>query len=253
LNSNSENPLPYLDLVFDIPSTQVFTYRRQEEKAGTKASAKEAVPGKRAMVPFGSRDMLGYIIGERESLPEGIKAGSVKALRRVVDEEPLFEERDLDLARWIAGYYFCGLGQALSAMIPSGKRAGSYPTLGGTEEISGFSLELSGEQQKALDAIIAPADEAPIFYLYGITGSGKTEVFLRAAEYFLNEGKSVIYLVPEISLTHQLAEAIGKRFGNIAAALHSGMSPANRLTEWMRIRRGEARIVLGPRSAVSRR
>ena len=66
----------------------------------------------------------------------------------------------------------------------------------------------------------------------------------------MNQGKAVIYLVPEISLTHQMAGAIGKRFGGIAAAIHSGMSPANRLTEWMRIRRDEARIVLGPRSAV---
>jgi primosomal protein N' (replication factor Y) len=66
----------------------------------------------------------------------------------------------------------------------------------------------------------------------------------------LKEGKSVIYLVPEISLTHQTAEAIGKRFGRAAATIHSGMSPSARLSEWMRIRRGEVRIVVGPRSAV---
>jgi primosomal protein N' (replication factor Y) len=89
-----------------------------------------------------------------------------------------------------------------------------------------------------------------MFYLYGITGSGKTEVFLRAAEFMLQAGKSVIYLVPEISLTHQTAEAIGKRFGQAAATIHSGMSPSARLSEWMRIRRGEVRIVVGPRSAV---
>jgi primosomal protein N' (replication factor Y) len=89
-----------------------------------------------------------------------------------------------------------------------------------------------------------------MFYLYGITGSGKTEVFLRVAEFMLKAGKSVIYLVPEISLTHQTAEAIGRRFGSIAATIHSGMSPSARLTEWVRIRRGEIRIVVGPRSAV---
>jgi primosomal protein N' (replication factor Y) len=89
-----------------------------------------------------------------------------------------------------------------------------------------------------------------MFYLYGITGSGKTEVFLRAAEFMLQRGMSVIYLVPEISLTHQTAEAIGKRFGQAAATIHSGMSPSARLSEWMRIRRGEVRIVVGPRSAV---
>jgi primosomal protein N' (replication factor Y) len=89
-----------------------------------------------------------------------------------------------------------------------------------------------------------------MYYLYGITGSGKTEVFLRAAEYMLKEGKSVIYLVPEIALTRQTAELIGRRFGSAAATLHSGMSPSARLAEWSRIRRGEAPIVVGPRSAV---
>jgi primosomal protein N' (replication factor Y) len=89
-----------------------------------------------------------------------------------------------------------------------------------------------------------------MFYLYGITGSGKTEVFLRSAEAVLEEGRSVIYLVPEISLTHQTAEAIAKRFGGAAACLHSGMKGSARLAEWNRIRRGEARIVAGPRSAV---
>jgi primosomal protein N' (replication factor Y) len=87
-------------------------------------------------------------------------------------------------------------------------------------------------------------------YLYGITGSGKTEVFLRLAERILDEGRTVIYLVPEISLTHQTAELISRRFGMAAATLHSGMSGSERLSEWMRIRRGEARIVAGPRSAV---
>ncbi|MDR0455931.1 MAG: primosomal protein N', partial [Treponema sp.] len=72
----------------------------------------------------------------------------------------------------------------------------------------------------------------------------------RAAEFMLKAGKSVIYLVPEISLTHQTAEVICKRFGPQAATLHSGMSPSARLAEWMRIRRGAAPIVVGPRSAV---
>ncbi|MCL2191464.1 MAG: primosomal protein N', partial [Treponema sp.] len=90
----------------------------------------------------------------------------------------------------------------------------------------------------------------PMFYLYGITGSGKTEVFLRAAQHMLDAGKSIIYLVPEISLTHQTARLVGGRFGPAAATLHSGMTPSERLAEWSRIRRGEAPIVVGPRSAV---
>ena len=256
----------YFDLVFDIPADQTFTYR-----AGAKDGEKNgAAVGKRAMVPFGrgGRDALGYIVAGRESPPEGVAETAVKAIRRVVDKEPVFDDCDIGIARWMAAYYLCGRGQALAAMIPSGRRMSSYPSLPADgEDLAAVPLELSEEQQAALDAICAgvpspprnagaPSDTVqsagppPMFYLYGITGSGKTEVFLRAAENTLKAGKSVIYLVPEISLTHQTAELIGRRFGGASATLHSGMSSSARLAEWMRIRRGEVRIVVGPRSAV---
>jgi primosomal protein N' (replication factor Y) len=177
----------------------------------------------------------------------------------VVDADAIFDTADIELATWMAGYYLCGLGEALAAMIPSGRRVGSQTGRSAAsfpddpEEIAAEALALSDEQEKALTAITAEADptvKLPPFYLFGITGSGKTEVFLRSAEAIIREGKSVIYLAPEISLTHQTAEAIGKRFGPVAATLHSGMSPSKRLTEWVRIRSGEVRIVVGPRSAV---
>ena len=248
-------PAAYFDLCFDIPAAmQTFSYRVDEKG--------EAAVGKRAMVPFGrrGRDTLGCIIAERDSPPDGLEAAEIKTIRRVVDKEPLFDTRDIELAQWISAYYLCGIGQALAAMIPSGRRVPSYGSLAGdSDDIAPSALELSAEQQAALDAIIGSGESGvgsretrtpAMFYLYGITGSGKTEVFLRAAEHMLKAGKSVIYLVPEISLTHQTAEIISQRFGSAAATLHSGMSPGARLAEWMRIRNGEAPIVVGPRSAV---
>jgi primosomal protein N' (replication factor Y) len=240
---------PFFDLAFDIPADQAFTYRVDKDTA--------SAVGKRAMVPFGNRgrESLGYIIGERDAPPEGLAESAIKPIRRVVDSEPLFDERDIDLARWIAAYYLCGIGQAIAAMIPSGRRMTSYSSFSDdSDDIAPAPLELSPEQQTALDTITSnyqlPTTNHQLFYLYGITGSGKTEVFLRAAESMLAQGKSVIYLVPEISLTHQMAELIGKRFGQAAAMLHSGMNPSARLAEWGRIRRGEAPIIIGPRSAV---
>ncbi|MCL1993257.1 MAG: DEAD/DEAH box helicase, partial [Spirochaetes bacterium] len=244
----------FFDLVFDIPADQSFSYRMDEKG--------EAAVGKRAMVPFGrsSKDQLGFITSCQDRPPEGLDEKSIKTIRRVVDKEPVFDIENIELARWMAAYYLCGTGQALSAMIPSGKRVTSYPALAGdTGDFAEKRAVLSTEQQKALDEILSPRgkpsgklhDKLPeMFYLFGITGSGKTEVFLRAAERMLEEGKSAIYLVPEISLTHQAAELISKRFGTQAATLHSAMSPAARLAEWMRIRSGDVRIVAGPRSAV---
>ncbi|MDR0376669.1 MAG: primosomal protein N' [Spirochaetaceae bacterium] len=236
-----------MDIVFDIPVNQTFTYRKDAGNA--------AAPGKRAMAPFGAREILGYVIDGRESPPEGMAPQNIKAVRRVVDKEPVFDAEDLALARWVSGYYLCSLGEALAAMIPSGRRASAFSAFPDEiEEMTGTALELSDEQRRAVEALTAETSDdataAGRFYLYGITGSGKTEVFLRAAERLLAAGKSVIYLVPEISLTHQTAEAIGRRFGQGAATIHSGMTPSARLHEWLRIRRGDVRIVVGPRSAV---
>ena len=84
-------------------------------------------------------------------------------------------------------------------------------------------------------------DRKLFHYLYGPTGSGKTEVFLSLAEEILKSGKGVIYLVPEIGLTAQVIKAITARFGNTAAVLHSGLTPSQRLSEWHRILHKEAR------------
>lgn len=202
------------------------------------------------MAPFGRRETLGYVVAVRSEAPAGLAESALKRVRRVVDAEPLFAEGEIELARWMAKFYLCGVGEALAAMLPSGRREVSPPSLGEDDFDGGKrSLDLSDEQSAALEAISAEGVSTPC-YLYGITGSGKTEVFLRAAERTLAAGKSVIYLVPEISLTHQVIEVVASRLGSAVAALHSGMTGSERLSEWARIRRGEARVVVGPRSAV---
>lgn len=242
----------YIDVVFDIPANSSFTYRIDDKAA--------ACVGKRVMAPFGRRNAMGFAVGERDALPAGLEEKAVKSISRVVDKETTFGARDIELAEWISGYYLCSLGEALAAMLPSGKKTGDYPSFS-SDEMTAATLPLSKEQEEALEAITAretafqtqfqtPSSRFPLFYLYGVTGSGKTEVFLRAAESMLKEGKSIIYLAPEISLTMQTAEAVGKRFHGVATTFHSGMSPAARFTEWMKIRRGDIRIVVGPRSAI---
>ncbi|HEY4239247.1 MAG TPA: primosomal protein N', partial [Kofleriaceae bacterium] len=107
---------------------------------------------------------------------------------------------------------------------------------------------LTAEQQVAVDAITA--GEQRVFLLHGVTGSGKTEVYLRVIATVLDAGKTALVLVPEISLTPQLAARFRARFGDQVAILHSGLSESARLGEWSRLRSGEARIAVGARSAV---
>ncbi len=107
-------------------------------------------------------------------------------------------------------------------------------------------------QQAAIDAIGAAVRDsrAEAFLLYGVTGSGKTEVYLRAAAETLKWGRQVLYLVPEIALTAQVVAQLRERFGKRVAVMHSNMTPPERLASWLKVRSGEAPVVLGARSAI---
>lgn len=105
-------------------------------------------------------------------------------------------------------------------------------------------------QEKAYQKIKEELNTEKVFLLHGVTGSGKTEVYLQLIEDVLNSGKTALVLVPEISLTSQLTERFHKRFGNNIAVLHSGLSDAERYDEWRKILREEVSIVIGARSAV---
>jgi primosomal protein N' (replication factor Y) len=112
-------------------------------------------------------------------------------------------------------------------------------------------VELTAPQRAAAETIIAGFDGGPTTHLlHGVTGSGKTEVYLAAAETALERGMGVIALVPEIGLTPQALARFRHRLGDTVAILHSGLTPGERRDEWMRLRSGEARVCVGPRSAV---
>jgi primosomal protein N' (replication factor Y) (superfamily II helicase) len=117
---------------------------------------------------------------------------------------------------------------------------------------SDIPLDLNTSQKTAMEALEQGIDakEFRPFLLHGVTGSGKTEVYLQAISYALDKGKDALVLVPEIGLTPQLVERFRRRFSCGIAVLHSGLSSGERYDEWRRIRRGEARIVIGARSAI---
>jgi primosomal protein N' (replication factor Y) len=111
---------------------------------------------------------------------------------------------------------------------------------------------LTGEQDSALSRIKKNLDEKKheVFLLHGVTGSGKTEIYLRVIQHALGQGKTSIILVPEISLTPQTVGTFSSRFGDTVAVIHSGLTGAMKFSEWDRIKKGSARIIVGARSAV---
>ena len=248
--------MQYLEVILNLPVNQGFTYSYippENEKP-------ELIPqiGKRAEIMFGNKKTQGFIINISDSIPANcpVEAGKIKPIKRVIDKEPLFGKELIEMANWVAHYYLCTLGEAVFSMIPSGRRETSAGGFGFEEEVGEKRKnELSAEQKKAVDDILnsvstASENKSLFHYLYGPTGSGKTEVFLSLAEKILEMGKGVIYLVPEIGLTGQVVKAVAERFGNTAAVLHSGLTPSQRLSEWHRIMHKEARVVVGARSAV---
>ncbi|MBE6354413.1 primosomal protein N' [Treponema sp.] len=240
----------FIDVVLNVPLDQTFIYR--EPECSENETPPEDVFGRRVEVRFGNRKLTGFAVRSYDEYPQecGVPLEKIRSAVKWTDEEPLLTQELYSIAQWMRKYYICTIGECVSVMVPSGKRESSEAGFAFSDDESSFEKkELSEEQKEAVRGITG--DNPKLFhYLYGMTGSGKTEVFLTAAEKKLQEGKGVIYLVPEIGLTPQVVRAVTKRFGNTAAVLHSSLTPSQRLAQWNRILKKEARVVIGARTAV---
>ncbi|HVC39347.1 MAG TPA: primosomal protein N' [Candidatus Dormibacteraeota bacterium] len=215
--------------------------------------------GQRVVVPFGRRRVFAFVV----ELLDGSPIPELRSLERIRDEDPLLLPHQISLAHWIASHYLCPLPEVLRAMIPPALRTGKASAKGRAPRSEAVpasaapagpvpALVLSSEQEGALapirDAI--SWSRAEEFLLFGVTGSGKTEVYLAAIKVALALGKGAVVLVPEISLTPQTERRFAVHFPGQVAVLHSGLTVAERGREWRRVRAGRAQVVVGSRSAV---
>ena len=122
--------------------------------------------------------------------------------------------------------------------------------LNNEEKVVDQKINLTREQELVFNKIKESVNQFQPFLLFGVTGSGKTLVYIKIIEYVLHFNKEVIVLVPEISLTPQIVSRFKKKFGNLIAILHSGLSAGEKYDEWRKIERGEVKIVIGARSAI---
>ncbi len=379
----AENTM-FVNVALNIPLDKLFTYEVPQKLENL------IEVGKRVFVPFGRRKRTGFVVAIKSSCD----LATVKSVLEILDEEPLFNEGDLEFYQWICDYYIYPLGKALAEIIPSGtekkdvlwiipipvlegialtptqekvlavlqnypqgvtlktlaqeckltnaastvrglhllgllrfeekqkkqlsvrtekicslvqdkiagakitakqktvleflEKHGPCPTtrlimstnvsasvitglfkkglleFGSAEVIRRASLdsalnrddkeiELNREQESALSEISSRLNnnDFTAILLHGVTGSGKTEVYLKAIEQVLKSGGTAMYLVPEIALTPQLISRISGRFDeNKIAVLHSGISESVRYDQWREIKRGQIQLVIGARSAV---
>ena len=229
-----------------------FDYRLTGPLAG------EVHVGSLLVVPFGRREVLGVAVGlsAQSEVPDARLLEPVRLL-------PVDLPADLvALAQWIAVEYCSTPARALRLLLPEltrGELTGKARTLRPARPqhravgaLRGAPPELTAAQRDVLAELLLALDEprAESRLLHGVTGSGKTEVYLRVAAAALQRGRGAIVLVPEIALTPQIVARFLERFGETIAVLHSRLRPAERREEWRRLRRGQARVCVGPRSAV---
>jgi primosomal protein N' (replication factor Y) len=213
--------------------------------------------GSMLVVPFGRREVLGVVVGLAESseVSEERLLAPLRALELGVPVDLVV------LAEWISAEYCSTIARALSLVLPPGaarrlsgrkRRAAKR-----TEHLPVGSLpsgapSLTGAQQAVLEDLLAAlhAPRPAQRLLHGVTGSGKTEIYLRVTAAALEQGRGAIVMVPEIALTPQIVGRFIERFGETVAVMHSRLSAGERYEQWRRLRAGEARVCVGPRSAV---
>ena len=236
------------------PAMRSFTYSVPEALAGTVAE------GMRVVVPFGKRSVTGYVLGLRDHSDHP----SPRPIERLADEPALLLAYQVELARWVAHHYAAPLPEVVRAMIPPAQRAlkvdskrKSGPRVESRDRAladrgpARAAVQLTPAQAVATAAITrAIRNRRGRVLLDGVTGSGKTEVYLEAIAACLALGRGVIVLVPEVSLTPQVTGRFAERFAGRIAVLHSRLTPSEKALEWRRLRAGEALVAIGPRAAV---
>ncbi|HXM73616.1 MAG TPA: primosomal protein N' [Candidatus Dormibacteraeota bacterium] len=216
----------------------------------------DVVPGHRVTVPFGRRSTYGFVVSLATEDP-GVETKTIAT----AGSEPLLLPHQVELARLVADHYWVPLIECLRAMLPprvratgtSGSQASSRQRrhsrlveLATAPASPSEALALTDEQRAALEMINANQ----VTLLHGVIASGKTEVYLAAAQRALADGLRVLLLVPDISLTPQLVQRVRARLNAPVAVLHSQLTELERAQQWWRTRRGQAQVVLGSRSAV---
>ncbi|OIO38577.1 MAG: primosomal protein N' [Candidatus Omnitrophica bacterium CG1_02_49_16] len=232
-----------------FPSRGTFQYSIPQDLV------KKIALGKYVYVHVRNRRMVGYVVG----LTSEKVFAEIRDLDSVIDEAPILTLQFLSLTRWISDYYFCSWGQAIEAALPAPFKKGKFVMRSRAKKIadgpepSGVSpFQMTAHQTEAFEKICASIKkrQPAKFLLHGITGSGKTEIYMRVIGELLKESRGSIVLVPEISLTPQAVERFHGRFGAGLAVIHSRISQARRVEEWHRIRTGVATVVVGARSAI---
>ncbi|MCL2603745.1 MAG: primosomal protein N' [Defluviitaleaceae bacterium] len=222
--------------------------------------------GMRCVVPFGkgNKPTTGYIIELIEEA-DGLQSENASFLLKEISALPdtfcVLAPEVLALAQWMRDKYYTTLISCIRCVSPSAKAGKAFPGTRTKKTKPNFGtncaeVTLTDDQRSAVNELIGSFDQAvnseisSVYLLHGVTGSGKTEVYLHTISHVLAQGKQAIVLVPEIALTPQTVDIFTARFGDAVAVTHSRLTAGERFVIWKRALDGEISLVIGPRSAV---
>ena len=244
-------------MALPVPLCQHYDYA-----IGEQFNQVEFLPGMRVSVPFGRRqEQVGIALGISDQC--GVPPHRLKTISAVIDDQPLFSPPHFKLLCWAADYYHYPLGETLFSTLPKLLRQGKgapapapaqqarvASATAAQDGMASRGFDLNPQQTQAIAAITAHTDAHSTHVLQGITGSGKTEVYIEAVRRVTEQGRQALILVPEIGLTTQFIERLKQRLPVAILVQHSALSDTERLRNWLAARDGEAAVLIGTRSAV---
>ena len=233
----------YYDIAVGLPLRQCFTYK-----------SKEVIKkGKRVIVPFGSKSIVGIVV-KKIAKPKSLKG--LKEIISIADEHSCFNGSIFEAITWASDYYHHPIGEVFFSFMPTLLRKQNDKIIIDLDDNTEYKLnekdkklKLTKEQNINLSKLNEVEKFSPSL-IYGVTGSGKTEIYLQLAEKFILQNKSILILVPEINLIPQLEKRFKDRFNGDIGVYHSRQTPNQRLKIWLRSKFGGIRIVIGTRSSV---
>ncbi len=238
--------MPIVQVALDIPLDRLFDYEAPTAMADD--------VGRRVLVPFGQEQKVGIILAVNASSLHPVE--QIKPISILWRDVPALSASDLGFLRFCSEYYHHPLGPVVLNALPPGLRriSGWTPpkrqSRPSVPEAVAFPT-LTADQAVAVAAIRSQDAGFRPFLLKGITGSGKTEVYLNAIQHWVQQGKQVLVLTPEINLTPQFELRFRQRLPDISmVSLHSNLGEKERVSRWLKAQSGEASVILGTRLAV---
>lgn len=242
-----------LRIALSVPIAHYFDYLAPES-----LSSITPKKGLRILVPFGKQEKIGFLVevSETSELP----VSQLKTAIAILDETPLLPDTLLQLLEWTSRYYHTPLGDVFANAFPTllrkpkkGKPQSLTATpleKNDTVKINSTTITLNAHQLATVATVTQSLGQFKPFLLHGVTGSGKTEVYLEIIEAVLKRKEQVLILLPEIGLTPQMLARFQERFAVPLVLFHSGLTDKQRLRHWLLAKSGEVAIIMGTRSAL---